>query len=254
MANISWLIYTTIIYHTHPPRFSLVGGFSNPVEKIYDRQKWVKFIFTITFRGENTKGLKIHHLVTPQKINMEPKNHPIEKENHLNQTIIFRFKLLIFQGVSINPYMGLSPSGASRWLSMGPHSTHPWKYGEKIQRQKKEDRRFRCFGLDTNFECSRNVVQFWDVKFVLHYIFRGCWDFPLLSIHHGVCFGLLVRGAMILDSAWSPKPLQRYPWRPWMGLPKGLLSDVHLKHITKAGGLTWKRWCWNKLMLCLLLW
>jgi len=28
---------------------------------------------------------------TPQKINMEPKNHTIEKENHLNQTIIFRF-------------------------------------------------------------------------------------------------------------------------------------------------------------------
>ena len=26
---------------------------------------------------------------TPWKINMEPKNHPIEKENHLNQTIIF---------------------------------------------------------------------------------------------------------------------------------------------------------------------
>ena len=28
---------------------------------------------------------------TPRKINMEPKNHPIEKENHLNPTIIFRF-------------------------------------------------------------------------------------------------------------------------------------------------------------------
>ena len=26
--------------------------------------------------------------VTPRKINMEPKNHPIENENHLNQTII----------------------------------------------------------------------------------------------------------------------------------------------------------------------
>ncbi len=28
---------------------------------------------------------------TPLKINMEPKNHPIEKENHLNQTSISRF-------------------------------------------------------------------------------------------------------------------------------------------------------------------
>ena len=27
---------------------------------------------------------------TPLKINMEPKNHPIEKEHHLNQTSIFR--------------------------------------------------------------------------------------------------------------------------------------------------------------------
>ncbi len=28
-------------------------------------------------------------LVTPQKINMEPRDHPIEKENNLNQASIF---------------------------------------------------------------------------------------------------------------------------------------------------------------------
>ena len=31
---------------------------------------------------------------------MEPKNHPIEKENHLNQTSIFGFQPLVFQGVT----------------------------------------------------------------------------------------------------------------------------------------------------------
>ena len=52
-------------------------------------------------------------------------------------------------------------------------------FGEKIQRQKK-GRWERCFGLGTNFECSRNVVQFWDVYCSsLH--FRGCWQSP--SVH-----------------------------------------------------------------------
>jgi len=47
----------------------------------------------------------IHHFTkskqnpTPWKINMEPENHLIEKENHLNQTSIFAFKMLIFRGV-----------------------------------------------------------------------------------------------------------------------------------------------------------
>ena len=57
MANISWLIYTTIIYHTLSTRFSLVGGFSNPVEK-YMIVKMGGFIFTVTFRGENKKGFE----------------------------------------------------------------------------------------------------------------------------------------------------------------------------------------------------
>ena len=37
---------------------------------------------------------------TPRTVNMEHENTPLEKENHLNQTIIFRFQLLIFQGVT----------------------------------------------------------------------------------------------------------------------------------------------------------
>ena len=39
--------------------------------------------------------------IHPGKLtDFEPKNHPIEKENHLNQTSIFGFKKLIFQGVN----------------------------------------------------------------------------------------------------------------------------------------------------------
>ena len=37
---------------------------------------------------------------TPSEINMESKDHPVEKENHLNQTSMFGFNMLIFQGVS----------------------------------------------------------------------------------------------------------------------------------------------------------
>ena len=36
---------------------------------------------------------------SPGFINMEPKNTPVEEENHLNQTTIFRFELLIIGGV-----------------------------------------------------------------------------------------------------------------------------------------------------------
>ncbi len=39
--------------------------------------------------------------VTHLKINLEPKNHPFAKENHLNQTSIIVFKMLIFQSVCI---------------------------------------------------------------------------------------------------------------------------------------------------------
>ena len=40
---------------------------------------------------------------TPRKINMEPRNHPIEKENHLPNRHDFRFQPLIFQGVWVFP-------------------------------------------------------------------------------------------------------------------------------------------------------
>ena len=32
---------------------------------------------------------------TPPETNMEPENHPIEQENHLNQTSIFGFHVLV---------------------------------------------------------------------------------------------------------------------------------------------------------------
>ena len=38
---------------------------------------------------------------TPGKIYMEAKDHPFEKENHLNQTSILVFQLLIFQRVVV---------------------------------------------------------------------------------------------------------------------------------------------------------
>ena len=37
------------------------------------------------------KNTSTTSLYTPRKINMEPENTPLEKEHHLNQTIIFRF-------------------------------------------------------------------------------------------------------------------------------------------------------------------
>ena len=40
-------------------------------------------------------------LSTPLKVNMEPTNHPCEKENNLPSTSIFGFNMLISQCVSI---------------------------------------------------------------------------------------------------------------------------------------------------------
>ena len=40
-----------------------------------------------------------NYLYTPYKNRMEPKNHPVEKEHHLKQTLILRFNMLFLQGV-----------------------------------------------------------------------------------------------------------------------------------------------------------
>ena len=45
-------------------------------------------------------------LHTPRKINMEPEDTPLEKENHLNQTIIFRF-CVNFRGCIIAIYKSM---------------------------------------------------------------------------------------------------------------------------------------------------
>ena len=54
-----------------------------------------------TFLETQTAAIKKNRYCTPLKIIMEPKNRPIEKENHLNQTsILFRgFKDVNFAGV-----------------------------------------------------------------------------------------------------------------------------------------------------------
>ena len=49
-------------------------------------------------RKKNNKRHSKYH--TPRKINMEPENTPLEKESIIFQTIIFRFDLLIFRGVT----------------------------------------------------------------------------------------------------------------------------------------------------------
>ena len=65
--------------------------------------------FPVLTKGESSLGIwtswvlyiyKCCFIHTPRKINMEPKNHPIEKEHHLNRTSIFVFQPFIFQGVS----------------------------------------------------------------------------------------------------------------------------------------------------------
>ena len=179
MIDIPLHLFTTRIHTV----FSLVGGFSTQLKK-YMILKMGEIIFTITFRGENTKGLKIHHLVTPRKINMEPKNHPIEKENHLNQTIIFRFHVnlpgCIYQPIygiiTIRSLEVMNLDGMECFFSPIQHHTHG-KMGKKSNDKKKEDRRFRCFGLGTNFECSRKccaILGCLMMFIVLHYICRGC--------------------------------------------------------------------------------
>ena len=50
--------------------------------------------------GKKNKPMQFQkNRVTPWKINMEPKNHLFEKENHLNQTSMIMFQPLIFRGV-----------------------------------------------------------------------------------------------------------------------------------------------------------
>ena len=53
-------------------------------------------------------------LNTPQKINMEPKNHSIGKDNHLNQASIFVFKMLVdmytCHGSGLNLYLDVPRS------------------------------------------------------------------------------------------------------------------------------------------------
>ena len=67
----------------------------NPIHK----HAYVHFCWKQT--GPNWPVFKIYTVGTPGKINMEPENTPLEREKHLIQTIIFRFKLSIFRGVCI---------------------------------------------------------------------------------------------------------------------------------------------------------
>ena len=72
-------------------------------------------------------GVEISTPYTPEnERRKEPKNHPIEKENHLPSTSILGFKILIFQGVSgvISPYwnnwfFGALPGSATHQASLG---------------------------------------------------------------------------------------------------------------------------------------
>ncbi len=50
------------------------------------------------------------------KINMEPKDDPIEKDNHLNQTSMTLGSMLIFQGVYFGTRLKIKPSPSKKWL------------------------------------------------------------------------------------------------------------------------------------------
>ena len=67
-----------------------------PSDYSTDKHAYVHFCWKQT--GPNWPVFKIFTIGTPGKINMEPENTPLEREEHLIQTIIFRFKLLIFRG------------------------------------------------------------------------------------------------------------------------------------------------------------
>jgi len=133
--------------------------FPTHVEKIYDRQNgWVK-IFTITFRGENMKGSKIHHLGVSENGGFSPQIIHFNRDFHYKSSILGENPYLLVQhppGCIYQPIYGISASRASRIDGFDgmecfvgpPFNNDPWKYGEKMQRQKKEDG--RCFGLGTN--------------------------------------------------------------------------------------------------------
>ena len=51
----------------------------------YNPYKWPKITGQL---GDFTLLIEVITPLTPLKINMESQNHPIEKENHLNQTFM----------------------------------------------------------------------------------------------------------------------------------------------------------------------
>ena len=82
--------------------------------------------------SQHTSSIKACGYSTPLKINMERRNHQIEKENHLNQTSMTLGSMLIFPGVSSHD---TSSSGFASWFKLflnwsdtPPHNQHrPWK-------------------------------------------------------------------------------------------------------------------------------
>jgi len=77
----------------------------------------------------------MNKLGTPRKINMEPKNHPIERKI-IFQTIIFRFQPLIFQGVLAKGFFGFKKCGSLVEGSLKYSKTHAcnsaWLFSSSI--------------------------------------------------------------------------------------------------------------------------
>ena len=69
------------------------------------QESWLDpIIWWLAYKTQRTSvspfATQFFEIDTPKKINMEPENHPIEKENHLPSTSMIVFQPLIFQGVA----------------------------------------------------------------------------------------------------------------------------------------------------------
>ena len=103
---------------------------------------------------------------TPRKINMEPENHPIEKENHLPNHP-FSGSMLIFQGVHFwSLFMFFSE--AKLWKNQHLNSLIFWNLFNNYRRLQVVSRCFKVFkvfkvdgglALLTPKNCSKFVVK-----------------------------------------------------------------------------------------------
>ena len=97
-----------ILYHwSYNPENEHDNGILPKRKVDFKLVKWTTLLFVGEEGQHSFTGLsylsgiqRIDTQNTPWKINMEPTNHTIEKENDLNQTSMIMFQPLIFRGVT----------------------------------------------------------------------------------------------------------------------------------------------------------